>query len=90
LTRILATWCVRVSRAGPVAPGEISAVRDAVDALDSDRIAVDHVQNPVSVNLQPVIPAPVESPGGERVIGQACDGSADCTHAVLVVHEVAG
>jgi hypothetical protein len=43
-----------------------------------------------AVNAQPVIPAPVESPGGERVFGQACDGGADRAHAILVVHEAAG
>jgi hypothetical protein len=40
-------------------------------------------RNPVAVNSQPVVPAPVESLGGERVFGQACDGGADRAHAVL-------
>jgi hypothetical protein len=70
--------------------GKTSPVRDAVDSLNGDQIAVDHIQNPVVVNSQPVIPAPVESSGGERVFGEACDGSADRADDVLVVHEAAG
>jgi hypothetical protein len=70
--------------------GKTSPVRDAVDSLNGDQIAVDHIQNPVAVNSQPVIPARVESSGGERVSGEACDGSADRADAVLVVHEAAG
>jgi hypothetical protein len=48
---------------------EVSAVRDAVNPLNSDHITVDHVRNPVAVNSQPVVSAPVESLGGERVFG---------------------
>jgi hypothetical protein len=69
---------------------ETSPVGDAVDSLNGDQIAVDHIQNPVAVNSQPVIPASVESSGGERVFGEACDGSADRADAVLVVHKAAG
>jgi hypothetical protein len=32
----------------------------------------------------------VESSGGKRVFGEACDGNADLADAVLVVHEAAG
>jgi hypothetical protein len=70
--------------------GKTSPVRDAVDSLNGDHIAVDHIQNSVAVNSQPVIPAPVESSGGEWVFGEACDGIADRADTILFVHEAAG
>jgi hypothetical protein len=65
-------------------------VRNTVNPLNGDHIAVDHVQNPVAVYSQPVIPASVESRGGERVFGQVGNCGADHAHAVLVVHKAAG
>jgi hypothetical protein len=70
--------------------GKTSPVRDAVDSLNGDHIAVDHIQNSVAVNSQPVIRAPMESSGREWVFGEACDGGADSADTILVVHEAAG
>jgi hypothetical protein len=73
----------------PLHQEPLSRVRHAVDPLDSDHVAIDHIQNPVAVNSQPVVPASVESRGGERLLGQACGGSTDRAHTVLVGHEAA-
>ena len=43
--------------------------RDEVYPLDSYDITVNHIQNPVAVNSQPVIPPSVESSSGKRVFG---------------------
>jgi hypothetical protein len=38
-------------------PGETSAVRDAVDPLNGDHVAVYHIQNPVAVDSEPAVRA---------------------------------
>src|SRR6266571_1503846 len=65
------------------------APADAVDALDCDQVAVDHIDHPVAADPQPVIVATVESLGRVRVVGKAGYGSADGAHPILVRHEAA-
>lgn len=56
---------------------------DAVGSLYGDCVGVDHAQDPVGANAQPVMSAAAESFRGIRIIGQGGDGRANGAHAVL-------
>ncbi len=61
----------------------------AVDPLDGDEVIVDHVQDAIPADAQPVVSATVERFSRIRVISQGGGGSSDGPHALLVAHETA-
>ena len=62
----------------------------AVDPLDGYHVRVYHVEDPVSADAEPVVPAPVEPLRRIRLIRQGGDSHADRAHAVLVAQVTAG
>jgi hypothetical protein len=67
----------------------MSALRDAVDPLDRDYFLIDHVQDEVGADAQPVVPATMKSLSWIGVIGQVFHCFHDRPHADLVTHEPA-
>lgn len=62
---------------------------DAVDSLDRDQVTFDHIQDPVPADAQPMVPAPVKSFSGKRIISQADDGRSDGAHTTLILQVTA-
>jgi hypothetical protein len=69
--------------------GEL-VINHAVDPLDGDDVTVYHVEDPIPVGTETVVPAPVERLRWIRVVSQGSDGHADRAHAVLIAQITAG